>query len=120
MKEKSSDVLSFFLRQVMLHQSAVLFDPLYVNISSTVVSEGNQIPKCFYGGWEMTVYRSNACTANTTLTLHIVCNDTKLLIEEDTLVFSLLGDSVMIQLGYSPAHMTQSTIFNVMKYFHHL
>lgn len=38
-KEKSSDMLSFFLQQVMLHQSGVLFDPLFSNISSSVVSK---------------------------------------------------------------------------------
>lgn len=32
-------MLSFFLRQVMLHQSGVLFDPLYFNILSAVVSK---------------------------------------------------------------------------------
>lgn len=50
-EEKSSGSLSFFfffLQQIMLHQSAMLFDPLCLNISSSSVFEGNSEPQSLY------------------------------------------------------------------------
>lgn len=49
--EKEKSFFLFFLRLVMLHQSCVLFDPLYFNIPSSVVSKESKHHCAFAAVW---------------------------------------------------------------------